>query len=220
MAFPTQGILDNFNRSTGIGPKWTTDSNAGNALSIDVTNTQVQTSVANYCGGVWNPTTFAGDVEAYFTNTTKGASEFNIGMYQIIGATFSSGYVFDMLGSGADTMEIYRNDPGGVNTLLGATVNRTIVDGDSYGILRRCSTNEIIGCYKPAAGPWVVGLTRTDATPLTYAAPVYLFMTLSNFGVAPLGDNFGGGEVLEPKDDIKNFPKPLLRQPLSQGRFL
>jgi hypothetical protein len=212
MAFPTQPILDNFNRSTGIGANWTTD--PVNAVVIDGTNTKLTTAINDYCGGIWTAQKFNGDVEVYITHSTTGTTETDISVRQSLTDPVG-GYVYDIRGTGADTVEFYRIDLGVVYTQLGATVHQTVSNGDSVGFVRNNSTGQVIGCYKSGAGSWVVLITCADST---FTGSVYLGVTPSS--TTMLFDDFGGGAELEPKDDIKTFPKFFMRQPLTQGRLL
>jgi hypothetical protein len=91
-------------------------------------------------------------------------------------------------GGANDTIKIMRLD-NGTNTQLGATITQELADGDSLGI--ECSGTSISAYYKPAAGAWTLGGTRTDAA---HGSAGNLGIYAANTSTAL--DDFGGGDLV------------------------
>lgn len=177
MAFPTTGVLDNFNRadSSGLGASWTGSLWAGEPTFDIVSN--AAKSAANYRSNYYNVSTFGPDAECYAT--WSGGRGW---LYVRVNGT---GATLNAYGCRAETTvgtnAIIRID-NGVETVLGAAF-AIPTSGDQVGISAVGST---ITCYYNG----VSQATRTDAT---YSASGYLGFEGAGTCVF---DNFGGGTIV------------------------
>jgi hypothetical protein len=198
VAFPTTGILDNFNRANEGPPpsaNWThpyypTDD--GLKVSSNACIANIDGSSDSY----WDVATFGPDCEAYITVSTLPATNQYIYIAARVanpGAAGLDGYELNVqVVAGTDLWQINRLDNASY-TLLGSTVTGpNLSAGDSIGIEIIGST--IKGYHKPVAGSWTEILSRTDST---YSAAGYI--ALGTDDAATVFDNFGGGTVAAAK---------------------
>ena len=189
MAFPTTGVLDNFNRSNEGPPpsaSWSTPTGA-NGLEV----------VSNVCPadtspgwGIWNPGTFGAASEAHCKANVAIADGKYLNLL-VRGAdtgalNTTDGYYAKAHESFGGKFYIYRLD-NGASTQLGATVEQTVSAGDYIGI--EAIGTAIKGYYKASGGSWAEIASRTSDT---YSAAGYIGLAVY-FGSA---DDFGGGTVV------------------------
>ncbi len=185
MAFPVNGIIDNFNRANE-GPPMTgwADLIAGLVVAANVCDVGGPGLNASY----WTTIMTAADCEVYATIASVPAS--NRSMYVMariadIAAPSFDGYAlkFNKL-SGTDTLQIIRID-NGTETVLGANFSQELAVGHKFGL-------EIVGttltAYVDTGSGWTSLGSRTDGT---YSAAGYLGLGIAS-GTC---DNFGGGEL-------------------------
>ena len=182
MAFPTTGILDNFNRANQGPPPtgWTTIYNGHKVVSNALQgNTGGDANVS-----VWNTTGLGPSIEAYITIVNTGSF---VTLY-IIDAALSVGY---SVAYGADAVQVFRQDEFGVTeTQLGADISVTMGAGDALGMYYDAATDTIYAYRKPSGGSWAELGSRSDST-YTSLSRIGLFTyTTNNF------DDFGGGTVV------------------------
>lgn len=191
MAFPTNSVLDNFDRSnTGPPPSasWSTIV-AGHKILSDLLRSNASWS---QCASGWNVATFGPDCEVFMTITTQPSSG---GGYDVLArlTTLTSstydGYAFETMNAATDLLNYYRID-NGVFTQLGASINQAFASGDSIGLEVVGST--LTGYYKSGAGAWSAQATRTDTT---YASAGYIGLWGMDDGTNGRMDNFGGGSL-------------------------
>lgn len=208
MAFPTTGILDNFNRANEGPPpssSWTSGGMFFTPSSLAV--------VSNACidgsrGGCWG-TPLGPATECYYTLNSIGANgedwEFIL-RYTTPGISSGSGYW--MQGTRADANPgvsyiQYRFDSGG-STQLGASV----VDTSGALAVNQKLGTEMIGStwkvYRFKAGAWSEISSRTDTT---YAVAGSFGVKLNGF----IMEDFGGGTVIVPPTVYpSDTPLPML----------
>lgn len=184
MAFPTTGILDNFNRPDEGPPpsaSWTGPMRPGDTNGLRVVSNTCQ-RVAPYGGAWWNVSSFGPDCEIYIT--CLGPSDFYL-FWRIIdspGTATADGYALNWFN---DVITVRRLD-NNTFTTLGAGISQTgPASGNKLGVSMIGST---ITPYVDTGGGWTALSTRTDAT-------------YSNAGVIGANtdgtfDDFGGGTVV------------------------
>lgn len=184
--FPSNGILDNFNRSNEGPPpssNWTTGWRPS-ATGFQVDGNAVVGSVAGDNNTYWN-TTFGPNCEVYAIMVNNGSS----GTYRGIsarlinvGTSNVSGYEIVVFG---DQLFIQRID-NNAHTTLGAAINQTFTIGDSVGMKIVDST--ITAYYKVGVGAWIEMGSRTDST---YSGAGKIGLRSENM----YWDDFGGGNL-------------------------
>lgn len=188
MAFPVNGVLDNFNRANEGPPlstSWTS--------KIITTNNTLQV-VSNQAWGAgfnssawWNVTTFGPDSEAYVTSADGFGQCWLWTNLQTPGTTGLDGYRFSFFLSSGN-LQVFRVDDN-VATQLGGDISGSARGaGDAFGGENIGGT--LTGYVKPSGGSWTAyGATRTDTT---YGTGYIGFTVTANNGTA---DDFGGGTV-------------------------
>jgi hypothetical protein len=183
MAFPSNGLIDNFNRSNE-GPPMTGWADLAGGLRVSS-----NTAVANAIGlniSYYTTILTEADCEVYVTIATVPSS--NRSMYvcallgDISGSSFD-GYAlkFNKV-SGTDTLQIVRFDDG-VETVLGANFSQELVAGNKFGLEIVAGT---LTAYVDTGSGWTSLGSRTDST---YTTAGYLGLGMSSGAV----DDFGGG---------------------------
>ncbi len=189
MAFPTTGILDNFNRANEGPPPSTNWTNILNGLKV----------VSNQCKGNvgsadnisrWNATQFGPDAEAYATviETADGTGAREIDIYVRADADRNPSY-FLSIDPYNETLSLWRKNAAGSAFQIGISRSRNIVNGETYGL-------EIVGTtlsvyVKPSGGSWTFLFSETD-TNITAAG----YVGLNVYGTNMIVDDFGGGTVV------------------------
>lgn len=196
MAFPTTGLIDNFDRAdaTTLGANWTTFITVfTGARSHDIVTNECKAVDVGAQQDYYNVATYGPDCEAYITVRAVASANEGFGLFLRlvnIGSGATDGYLLKAIKqTGTDTWEIYRID-NAATTLLGATVTGPeFAVGDQIGFEAIGST--LKGYHKPAAGSWTEVLARTDAT---YSAAGRIGIQ-SDDQPAVL-DDFSGGTVV------------------------
>lgn len=189
MAFPVNGVLDDFNRANEGPPpsaNWTnTWFSAIAPAGLKVSGNALASGSAGNVDSYWSASTFGPDSECY---VTLGANP-DEGNY--LGArlttpstTTTDGYELFNLGSGLN--RLYRIDDS-VQTQLGANLSFSSVTGDGLGLE---ALGDQISFYKRVSGTWSLVGSRTDAT---YNTAGYIGAGISNSPCTL--DDFGGGSI-------------------------
>ena len=191
-AFPTTAVLDDFNRAdeTPLSQSgaWTTAVISGHAtLALGANQCVGSTGGAN---SSYRTTILGGaDAEAFVTLATHGSSH-DFAVCNRIASPGSAGAVDGYRGQmqlgSTLRVRIQRLD-NDVRTTI-ASVNQTIVSGDSVGLESIGST--IAAYFKVGAGAWNQVVSVSDAT---YGAAGYL--ALQQDATFNVSDNFGGGVI-------------------------
>lgn len=193
MAFPTNGVIDDFNRANEGPPMtgWTTFLADGmkvvsNAASFGGTGTASD-------NGVYYTTPTPGpDCEVYATMTTRNGSYCDLYARLVdIGSNTTDGYDFSY--AGTNTLKMFRLDGNGATeswVQLGATETPTTADGDAWG-------GTIIGSalqlyFKASGGSWVAQGPGTTSS--TYTLAGKLGMSVGPQTAIRI-DDFGGGTL-------------------------
>lgn len=190
MAFPTTGILDNFNRADAadLGANWSLI--RWSHLSIE--SNQSSSPEFLVAEDYWNVESFGPDSEVYATVTWGSSDDALVGFYlRMMDPPSLDGYHILCGGSSYGIYYFSRFD-NGVETILGAYENQNFASGDSVGASMVGDT--LTSYHKPAAGSWSALATRTDAT---YSGAGYLGL----YQAAVDGDyvdDFGGGTIVVP----------------------
>ena len=188
MAFPANGVLDNFNRADGdAGANWSKIWSGDYMFTVASNQIKCPWS-ANWANAGWNVATFGADCEAYVTiATVSGANSISVyaRMSALNTAGGPNGYRVSL--TALNTLSIQRLDSGSPTT-LGATISQTISNGDSLGI--ECTGSTIKAYYKASGGSWTEIGSRTDAT---YGAAGYIGLECYNDVIR--FDDFGGGTI-------------------------
>jgi hypothetical protein len=197
VAFPTTSVLDNFNRANEGPPpsaNWSADQYGLALAGWAVVSNTIDAS-ANFSANYWSASTFGPDCEGFITLTTWTFSANDVDLTARlqggVGTSAVDGFTVkatSVSGGANDTIKIMRLD-NGTNTQLGATITQELADGDSLGI--ECSGTSISAYYKPAAGAWTLGGTRTDAA---HGSAGNLGIYAANTSTAL--DDFGGGDLV------------------------
>ena len=214
MAFPTTGLLDNFNRAdadslgadwmlSGLNYAWT---RAGEIKSNQAGADDSGDSDSN---DWYDASTFGPDCEIHYD--VIGGDYFELELRLVTPATTGvDGYVVSVSrGATPDAWDFFRVD-NGASTKLGATVSQNVANGDSIGAEMIGST--LTAYLKPSGGSWGAVGNRSDGT---HGGAGYLGTYLSPEATA-LIDNFSGGTVVAAP--APSAYRPALRALLGVGR--
>ncbi len=189
-SFPTDGMLDNFNRadSASLGSNWGAFSGYSN---LDLNGNQCRNpataGTTAYAGNYYNAAQYGPDCENYLTLAARPTD----GAYMMlrVGGTLSTpnAYAFGLNSGGSGVHSLLRVDSG-LPTPLGATFSQALAVGDSIGISAVGST--LSAYYKPSGGNWTLLASRTDST---YSSAGYLAVASTVGGWK--ADDFSGGTV-------------------------
>lgn len=198
MAFPTTGILDDFNRADESplvgGTNWG-DRNAAGDLKLASNKVQGITGSTTLNSRYWTPSTFGPDCEAYITvSTLPNADYFRLWLrLQNPGAAGETGYMMQWENN-ANGLRIFKETARETYTMLVQDAAARFVAGDQLGFEAISTTLTV---YKNGTS----ALSTTDAT--TSAAGNIALGIRSN---TCTGDDFGGGTVVT----ATNKPKTLM----------
>lgn len=183
-AFPTQGVIDNFNRGS-LGTNWTTLLG-----TIDIVSSTVLGCSSAPGIGEYNVTTYGADSECYFTITTvPGTDQYVSALARMttLSIATTDGYMVRVYKrTTTDEWEIHRID-NATATQLGATMTQEFAANDSVGIEVAGTT---ITAYFKTGGSWSAVGNRTDAT---YGAAGYLGAIFGD--TTGRVDDFSGGTI-------------------------
>lgn len=187
MAFPVNGILNDFNQANE-GPPITGWANIVSGLIVS-SNVCAPSGSGNRSGYRTTILT-AADCEVYATISAVPSANRNMTLlarlHNISGSSIDGyGLRFNKL-SGTDTLQIVRVD-GGVLTNLGSAISQELVVGNKFGL-------EIVGgtltAYVDTGSGWTAVGSATDST---YSVAGYLGIDIGGTGTL---DDFGGGELV------------------------
>lgn len=203
MAFPVNGILDNFNRANSastVGSNWTafiaTGGSSGNEGILSNQLYNPHGGFSNYTAMYWNPSTFGPDCEVYITIPTiytyNGQDNFNLylRLQNIISLGNYNGYSLKVLDSNGG-FSVNRVD-GGISTQLGSVITQNIASGDKIGMSMIGNTLTV---YHDSGSGWTVIATRTDTT---YPNAGYIGWYIPGNMQDGRFDDFGGGSMSAP----------------------
>lgn len=167
MAFPTTGLLDDFNRSDedlDASANWTADSKGFGSGDMSVESNQVRADVDGNEASYWSAETFGPNstgVEVHVTIATKGADD-EIVTLDMLTATGSGwdGYMlrFETFDAATDTWEIWEHDGGWRK--LGATVTQELDAGEKIGF--EWIDSDLVG-YHFDGSSWSSVISRSDS---------------------------------------------------------
>lgn len=195
MAFPTTGVLDDFDRANEGPPpssNWTS-AIEGSGGGHSVLSNQMKAN-STPSSNWWNAAQFGPDCEVHLEIVTFSNGSYVWIRIQSPGSAAVDGYLVFIA---TTTITTYRCDNGGF-TQLGASDSVTYSNGDSVG-LEAIGTD--ISVYRKTGGSWGAAVqSRSDATYSTG------FIGVRSPSISSIWDNFGGGTVVgvEP-------PAPTLR---------
>jgi hypothetical protein len=186
MAFPANGVIDNFNRANE-GPPMTGWANIVSGLVVS-SNACAPSSTGTR-SGYYSTILTEADCEVFVTVVTAPANNRNVTLLARVHDV--SGTSFDGYGlrlnkvSGTDTLQIVRIDNGSL-TNLGSAISQEIASGNKIGL-------EIVGstltAYVDTGSGWTAVGNTTDST---YNVAGYLGIDIGGSGTL---DDFGGGEL-------------------------
>lgn len=199
-AFPTTGLIDNFNRADenplSDGGLWTTAIFVGHS-ALQVLDNQV-VPIAAAGSGYRNTATFT-DVEVFATVSVLGEDDTEI--FVLMGRIVSPGTAgVDGYGvaleprASGDAIVLYRfvdSIATGINSIL-----QNVAVGDSIGLRVEGTTVEV--WWKPSAGAWTFLFSGTDAT-IVGPGNIGIYI---DFHINFRGDDFGGGSIVGVQDRI------------------
>jgi hypothetical protein len=181
-AFPSTGLLDNFNRANGgLGSNWSGQVNGYSIVSsaLDVGK-----------GGniFWKPTSYSPNQEVYvqLTNIDPSASEIDLLLKAQSNKSYGSGVIEVLYNPSSKQVQVwtYTNSQGWVQR--GVSIPVTFVNGDQFGA--RATSSGQVSVYRNGV---LLGTSNVTAWP-NYAMGGYVglwFVNAPNMVV----DNFGGG---------------------------
>ncbi len=186
MAFPVNGVKDNFNRANE-GPPMTGWANITSGLVVS-SNVCAPSSTGSR-SGYYNTILTTADCEVYATIGTAPANNRNMTLFarlHDISGSSVDGYGLRLNKvSGTDTLQIFRIDNGTI-TNLGSAISQEMAAGNKFGL-------EIVGntltAYVDTGSGWTAVGNTTDST---YNVAGYLGIDIGGSGTL---DDFGGGEL-------------------------
>lgn len=179
MAFPTTGVIDDFNRAS-IGTNWS--GCWGDGL-FSISSNHVRAS--GWAGGYYNASSYGANSECYFTwLTVDGNKDVTVFMKMDTPAS-PNGYGIHI--TGASTFAI-----GGIvggSFSVEATYTQAVSSGDSVGLWN--NGNSIYAMYKASGGSWTTVGTITNT-----GHPSGGYVGCDGFGnTYNEYDDWGGGTV-------------------------
>lgn len=192
MAFPTLGLIDQFNRadenplgnSTWSGPIFTGES------QLRIVSNEVLPNSGSGDGNSYLSSTHGPDIEAYCTLTSTFATGYRVIFYfrSTVGASVN-GYRIAFRNVGGDQFVYIDRMDASVNTnLTTIDITDTVASGDKFGAEMIGST--INAYWKAGAGSWTNIGSAVDST---YSAAGKTGLSLVTAGVKI--DDFGGGTL-------------------------
>jgi hypothetical protein len=202
MAFPTTGVLDDFNRADGVvGSAWTKNPMNSGADDLEIVSNRVRPATPTDSEVYWNANTFGPDSEVYWTVVTQPAGTENAGSFgrmRLVDPSASSstvdGYSVEFY-DGASNF-IFRVD-NAVQTQLGATIVNAFSSGVQVG-------GSVVGSTISVFENGVAIDTRTDSA---YTAAGYISLGGYDSATRTLRlDDFGGGTFVPDPVPGSNAP--------------
>jgi hypothetical protein len=192
--FPTNGLLDNFNRADesplGNG-NWTELLSSAHDSARIVSNAVVRVGTVQKAGMYWSASQFTANQEVYFTISTKTDQwmDLLLRLTNPAGSPFNGYAISIEVSAGTDVIAVNRKDDD-ANTLLGSTFSQEITNGDGVGASIVGSTITVY--YRSGAGAWTALGTRTDST---YSGAGHIGFAGNQNGTSWTMDDFGGGSL-------------------------
>lgn len=187
MAFPTTGLLDNFNRSNEsplgngdwTGPLWSGDPE----MELNSNQAQAESAFGN---SYWSAATFGADVEVFVTWATVSSG---IQLYLRVASPGTSGIdgYYVEANSGDGDYKIVRVDNES-ETQLGSVISGSFSNGDRLGAEMISDT---ITAYLDTGGGFSSAGSRTDST---YSAAGNI--AILGYATGDVVDDFSGGTVV------------------------
>lgn len=189
--FPTNGILDSFNRADEGPPpsaSWTSIVNSvAEDAGLRVSSNELRAVNSNLNSAYLNAN-YGPNVEGYMTLRNNSTVD-RMGFYFRFDPATDNGYsVLARGASPSNTIRVYRVTAGAFNQ-LGADISQTIAVGDSLGLTMISDTITVY--YKVGAGSWTALTTRTDST---YTGAGKLGVAIWD-DIDGTVDDFGGGNI-------------------------
>ena len=185
--FPTNGILDDFNRADGsIGSNW-----YGNTAGYNISTNQLLVKSKNANLDIyWNTTSFGPDQEAYFTfssvNTTSADQDLILKSQYVYGWAY--GLIDVQYEANANRVVVWTYDHNQSWVQYGADIPVTFVNGDQFGA--RTLSNGTLEVYRNGV---LIAMRDISAWPYN-ASGGYIGLWFGNAKDARIED-FGGGTV-------------------------
>jgi len=207
VAFPTTGILDNFNRGNEGPPpsaNWFTPTGPVGMGGLKVAGNQCIISDLNdigYGSAFWTGSTFGPDCEAYITGVTVPDEDVRfIRLYLRMTTTdyaTMDGYIVSFVYDTSQCIcQISRID-NGANTQLGADINITLSDGDKLGADISGVNPSTITAYQDTGGGWASIGSREDSD---HDGAGYIALAANDL-ITTVMDDFGGGDFTSSSSD-------------------
>lgn len=190
MAFPTTGILDDFNRAneTPITTNWTTPAMTGDG-AINLASNQLSGG-AGFFNAYYDVATYGPDLEVFATTADiPGVGEsMSVFCFMADAGTTPDGYCVRLFGGASHTGEIRILNNGSTSLLLSLGTLTTFIAGDKLGMAR---IGGIVEAWAYQSGAWskLGGVLDT-----TYVGTATLALEMN--GSRPRWDDFGGGRVV------------------------
>lgn len=193
MAFPTTGILDNFN--TGASQNLRSATRAGwasqgvwnfnGALATDAVPTNAVNSGADAAWG----TSFAADQEVFVTYGAWSNTQAQSIFARLQALNTGAGTYYRLTRTSGTNDWFIMRAIAGVETGVASGFTQAVASGDSMGL--ECIGSTISAYYRSGAGAWVQKTTGTD-TGVTGGG----FIGIDNYTTLVSYDAFGGGNVV------------------------
>lgn len=189
-AWPTTGVIDNFNRADGsLGSNWATPTWVGNgSFAISSNAVHFSSDVSSWGDNYWAQS-FPANQEVFATLSANDPAKRGFGFYMRVqgpGVANFDGYEIAHNFGAGDTHYIVRVD-NEVETTLGAATTHTTTTGYKYGGSANGTT---LTSYVNAGSTWRPLVSRTDSTyNLAGYVGLYALLDVTYF------DDFGGGPI-------------------------
>lgn len=186
MAFPTTGVLDNFNRTDAatLGANWTADILAAGYGSWAVASNTADAT--GFDSNWWNVSSFGPDSEAFVTVVTAPTA--SLRLYINIQSAGSSGMDAYELSFGPTSAFILRMD-NGTRTQL-SSLGSGVANGDKVGLE---NIGDTLQAYKDTGSGWAAWGSAVAGGGSFGAGHIGIWAQNDN---AAFLDDFGGGTVV------------------------
>jgi RHS repeat-associated protein len=186
-AFPTTGILDNFNRANGsIGSNW-----SGNTAGYSISSNQLQVKTNNpNLDMYWNQTSFGPNQEVYFTFTATNATatDQDLILKAQSASGWGAGFIEVWYDAAGQRAQVWTFDQNQSWVQHGGDIPLSFAVGDQFGA--RALASGDVEVYKNGQ---LMGVRNVGTWP-NYAAGGYIGVWFGNAKNVLL-DNFGGGNA-------------------------
>lgn len=198
MAFPTTGVIDDFNRANetplSVAGAWATPVFISDG-NFNLTGNQLVDPSAAWRSIYRDTPTYGPDSEVFITMPTLPTTAVElVARLQNPNTGSCLGYMMDVTPGGAwGVYKITSN----IQNQIGVNATQAVANGGSVGMeVLGSNPTTINGYYRPPAGSWSLVITRSDSTsPHTAAGFIGLAANLGIAGGQSL-DDFGGGTVV------------------------